>query len=269
MIEFEGNTLYLNLLDTNAISEIVKNEESRTNYFNWSGKNNQLICFTPWSLLELRKDSRVYSTFQEIFSIVPCFMIKPYYHILKEEINNYPNIDHVDPIIFTFDPFNEKVERRLKYILNTLFTNSQILGSEFEWDNNWKTQVLNSILSLKSNFEPKNNYDSSDANRFVKKALPNYIHSQFPNKIVNDTIDPGPFKSVRLLLYVIFYRFYSENRNPEPQDIFDLMINAATPYMDSAIVEKFQAEIFKKIRNNSVLPATFDIRTLKDLRGKK
>ena len=272
MITYNGTSYFLNLIDTNALSEIIKNRKNeRTNYFEKVCTGNNIPCITIWSILELRKSNYLYPKFIELFSVFPFCILKPYTNIIKEEINNYPNPALIDPILFTFNPFSSK-ETQLKRVLENLFSTPEIKQSELNWDKKWKQEVLKSILSLKHNFKPKGlNFNANDANNFIQQGVPQYLMAQYPEwaKITfrnNNIINIDAFPSIKMLFYTVFYRFYAENRNPETQDVYDLMINFIAPYVDSAIVENFQAEIFRKVKKRDKFLQAFGIFTVQDLR---
>lgn len=271
MITYADKEFYLNLLDTNAISEIVKNNRNeRTVYFKRILENRTIPCISIWSILELRKSDYLYPKFVELFSAFPVNILKPYTDIIKEEVHNYPKNTSIDPILFTCNPLSKKRER-LSEVLEDLFNNHQIIDSENNWEIKRKQDVLDSILSLKGNFEPKNkNFNANDAKTFLKVGIPQYIKAQFSGShqklnISEELINIDLFPSVKMLFYTVFYRFYAEKRKPELQDIPDLMINFIAPYIDSIVVEKFQAEIYKKIKKKDNFIESFEVYTLKDL----
>jgi hypothetical protein len=82
-----GNTYRLCLLDTNALSEIVKRPsvEGR-GFLDRFGPDSFVPCFTPYNLFELRRHSTVYEKFLAFFAIYPAFLTTPYQYILKAEM---------------------------------------------------------------------------------------------------------------------------------------------------------------------------------------
>jgi hypothetical protein len=83
----------------------------------------------------------------------------------------------------------------------------------------------------------------------------------------NEEIKVDAFPSVKTTFYTVFYRFYAENRDPELQDVFDILIFNVVPYLDIVVTERFQGEIFRKIKNRDEMYQDIEILTLRDLRN--
>ncbi len=65
------------LLDTNAISEILKNPKVEgKGYFEKFSPSTHVPCFTIYNLIELRRNQNVYQKFLDFFSLYPIFLIK-------------------------------------------------------------------------------------------------------------------------------------------------------------------------------------------------
>jgi hypothetical protein len=270
MININDKVFYLNLLDTNAISEIIKNKNGeRESYFSKILINRTVPCISLWSIIELRKSEYLYPKFLQLFSIFPISILKPFPHILKEEVKNNSSKKIIDPILFTFNPHGKK-EEKLEGFFKDFFKDKNVLGLEKKWSTKWTQEVLDAILLLKDNFQSKNkNFNSNDAKKFLKIGIPQYLKSQYPekfNNIENQSIKIENYPSVKTLFYTVFYRFYLEKRKPELADIPDLMINFIAPYIDSIIVEKFQAEIFRKVKLKDNFLKDFKVYTLKDIK---
>ena len=69
-----------------------------------------------------------------------------------------------------------------------------------------------------------------------------------------------------MAFYTVFYRFYAEQRKPEEQDVFDILIGNIAPYVDIVITEGFQAEIYKKVSNRDPFLDDLRIETVSALR---
>ena len=251
-----GNELYrLCLLDTNVLSEIIRNKNNERSSFitNFSISNGIIPCFSIWSVIELRKAPDIYKDFIKFFSIVPCCLLKPYIEILGEEYTSYQSGKKANPVLNIFTLLDSG-ERRLEKIISTLFKKREIRKAEKSWNRSWKKEILDSILELKPNFSPnKKFFNSQDAKIFIKTGIPQYIaknnYDFYQCLLTNENeLNINRFPAIKMLFYTVFYRFYAEKRDPEIQDIFDLMISCILPYLDLSITEKFQAEITGKIK---------------------
>lgn len=69
------------------------------------------------------------------------------------------------------------------------------------------------------------------------------------------------------MLYSQYYRLFEENRTLDLQDVTDVRITAAAPYVDSIVTESFQAEIFRKVKRQWGHLESLGVFTLKDLRN--
>ena len=73
-----GNEYQLILLDTNALSEIIKHplNEGRVFIEKCSPKDHA-PCLTIYNLIELRRKSKLFKEYVEFFSLYPSFLLKP------------------------------------------------------------------------------------------------------------------------------------------------------------------------------------------------
>lgn len=272
MITINNNNYKLGLVDTCILSRILNNPNSEMKSFMNKITNSDsmiLPCITIWSVLELRARKENFQKFIDFFSIIPFCMLKTPDAILNEEFQNYPYWNKVDPILFSFSMFRPENES-LEYFLNQIFSKKEVISSEKNWKYKWKRETLNNILSLKKNFISKNkNLNSEDAQKFINEALPQYVISHNPmwakQRInQNEEIIFDAFPSAKAGLYTAFYRFYVANREPEIQDIFDILINNSVPYLDYVVTENFQADILRKIKKADEQFSHLIIETIKD-----
>lgn len=274
MVEVDGTKYKLGLLDTCIISKILENSNSEQNVFidKFIGEKPATIpCITIWSILELRQRKEIYLKFIDLFSIIPFCIMKTPDHILKDEYENYPYINKVDPILFTFS-FVRSEEESLKNVLSKFFTRHEIKQAEKDWKFKLKQESLNSMLRLRSNFISSNKHlNANDAKKFMDDALPQYITYQNPSWVEkrlkrNESIIFDAFPSAKSALYTVFYRFYVANRKPVIQDVFDILINNTVPYIDYVITENFQADILRKIKKADEQFSHIEIDTIRVLR---
>lgn len=274
MREINGTKYKLGLLDTCILSEILENLNSeRDSFFKKFISTTPIVipCITAWSIFELRPKPKLYKKFIELFSVIPFCLLKTPDHLLRDEYKFYPNYTKIDPVLFTFSIAKPTTES-LTTFLKKIFSNPEVKEAEKKWKYKWKRDALNSILSLKSNFNSKNkNLNSEDADKFINEALPQYITFQNPNWIktklkINEDVIFEAFPSAKAALYNVFYRFYVAHREPEIQDIFDILINNVVPYVDYVITENFQADILRKVKRADKQFSHIEIDTIRDLR---
>jgi hypothetical protein len=61
-------------------------------------------------------------------------------------------------------------------------------------------------------------------------------------------LDTSPFLTLRLFALVVYFKYYNQNREPKPSDLGDLGHLAPLPYVDTAVLEKDQADLLARIR---------------------
>ncbi len=273
MKNINGTEYKLCLLDTCVLSELLKNpEKERKNFIKLFLDNYYVPCISIWSILEIRQAKKLFNQFLDFFSIFPFLLTKSSIDIFKDEIENYPKYNEIDPILSIFSFISENKELHLNPFFNKLEKNGSFLMYEQQWKSSWKKEALESILNLKNNFSPAgSSYKATDSLRFVREALPQYIYiheTEWSKNLIEKGEEPDPrcFPSIKMSLYTVFFRFYSELREPKIQDIFDISINNIVPYLDAVITEKFQAEIFKKIKRLDDFISHVDIKTINYLR---
>lgn len=270
MKEINGKLFKLMLLDTGVISKIIKNPNNERNALTKIIiSENAIPCFSIFTIFELRKRKDLYDPFLDIFSVVPFFLLKTSDMLFIEELKHYPNSVNVEPLAFVFSFVNRDPLAHVKTFMAKLFSNPGVLENEKLWNSGWKKQGIDQILGLKSNFHPSGkNYNANDATRFIKEGVIQYVFSQqtlWAKKLVNsgEEFNPSAFPSVKMTFYNVFYRFYAEKRTPEEQDVFDLFISCAAPYVDIFVTEKFQAEIFRKVKSRDPFLNNLQIETAK------
>jgi len=273
MIEINGNSYKLCNLDTNVISKVVCEPQSTgKGFLKTFSPSNVIPCFSPYTLFELRPKKDIYSKFIDFFSLYPCMILLSENQLFDEEQKSYPSPFGISPALFGFSTFNKPKGTDLKSMLDKVFQLPDVLQREKNWPN-MKKEILASILGLKENFPPKGKtYNRNDAIHFVEEAgiqqiilrSPEWVRQLLAQGIVPDV---NAFPSIKMSLFTVFYRFYEpDSREPETQDIFDILISAPTPYLDAIAVENFQAEITRKVSKCDKFIEHVEVYTLSDFR---
>jgi len=275
----DGKEYKLCLLDTNIISEISKNPSREGKKFVKKVLENSWIpCITSGSLFEIRKNSIVYDQFLEVFSIIPFFNIKPFINLYESEKEVYEKGVSADPIQLSISPTNKDPKLQLIGFMDEIFSRSEVNESE-KYRRSDETQVLNNWISRVDNFKTDSDVaNAKDAERYVDEAAfqtilkidldldSNFIRDKVEKK---EFIDILKFPSVLLMLYSQYYRLYDPGWKSTPQEVTDVEIMAAVPYVDVVITENYQAEILRKVQNRGrhVDIKSLQVLTLRDLRN--
>jgi hypothetical protein len=83
----------------------------------------------------------------------------------------------------------------------------------------------------------------------------------------NAIVDIDAFFSLKATLYTVFHKFYADRtRKPARSDAFDIIISAATPYVEAIVTENHQAEVLRKTMRLDTFLQGLRVFTLKDFR---
>ena len=274
MIELNGNTYALCLLDTNAASEMAKNPTRELrHYLEWSLGGQPMIvpCFSLFTIMELRRNTAVYEQFLEAFSPLPCVVLKSHEQLLEEEVAAYPDFSGINPILHAFLGLAGSPDQRLDAVVNNLFSNTWAREKEQSWLDG-RDDVIAGVTSLVSNYPPEDNkYTESEIRTFLEIVVFEQLALRFMS-FAKSRVDAGnairidAFPSLKMSLFTVFYKFYVDNRRPSRSDAFDIIISAPTPYVDAIITERHQAEVLRKIKQRDAFVRNVTPYILKDFR---
>jgi hypothetical protein len=125
MIILNGNEYKLLLVDTNVLIEVSKKSSREfQNLIVWTTSEKFIICFSIFSLLEIRKSPKRYRQFLELFSDFPCAILKSHEQLLTDEVSVYPNPQNINPILVGA-PGRIISGNSLKDIVDSLFTENK------------------------------------------------------------------------------------------------------------------------------------------------
>ena len=268
-----GNNDYsLVLLDTNLFSRI--SVEPRT-YLEalkrLVGDRLALLCFSPYSLFELRHAPAIYAAFLDVFDLYPCAILKNEGMLFEDERASYYSGQSIDPLLFGFSFLNTKHGTNLRNLTAVVFADPDTAKRELDWPT-LKIELLSDWLRLKRNYPPKGRtYLLPEAKEFARITTLQQIVYRAPEWATElrgrgEKVDVRKFPSVTMTLLTVFFRIYEPvKRKPVPQDVFDVLISTPAPYVDIVITEKMQAEIFRKAKKIFPAISQLEVYTLRDL----
>lgn len=267
-----GNEYRLCLLDTNALSEILKYPlNERRGFVEKYGPKDHVPCLTVYSLIEIRRKLELFKQYIEFFSHYPSFLLKPIEILLKEEQQSIDGQNKVEALMHAFSPLGSDSSYNLKQSLDQFFQAPVIKSIEDDWRND-ETSILEIWLKNKSNFSPsKAEANAQDAERFVNEAGLQFLIGKFPEwtkfELEAGRIpDISKFPSLEVSLYSVYYRLFDATWKQQPKEVTDIRIVATAPYVDVIITERFQAEIFRKIKDRIPSIKNLETSILKDIR---
>lgn len=268
-----GNNDYsLVLLDTNLFSRLSIDPRTYLEALNrLVGNRMVLLCFSPYSLYELRRAPAIYAAFLDVFDVYPCAILKSEEMIFQDERASYDSGESINPLLFGFSFLNTKRGTNLRNLTEVVFAHPDTAQRELDWPA-LKIELLSDWLRLKRNYPPKGRtYQLPEAREFARITTLQQIAYRAPEWVAElrgrgEKVDVRKFPSVTMTLLTVFFRIYEPaNRKPVPQDVFDVLISTPAPYLDIVITEKMQAEIYGKARKIFPAISQLEVFTLRDL----
>lgn len=259
-----GSLYKLVLLDTNALSEIVKNPDNEGEGFKKRFPPGEFVpCFTAYNLIELRRKPEVYAKYIKFFEDYPSFITKPHQHILELEIAAEGRAEVIDTLLNAFTPLGPNSSYDLANFIEKLFKPPIMAKLERDWKKN-DQEVLNTWLKSKAAFKPTNtDPNKRDAKQFVRKYSKETLQRIYPT--LDQTNIDIKFPSMQMMLYSQYYRIYDPSWEQADQEVTDVSISACAPYVDAVITENFQANIYTKVQKH-IAGMSLTIARLRDIR---
>jgi len=271
MITINGYTYKLCLIDTNAVSEMVKRPDPIMRHFFEAIKPSEYIpCFSIFTILELREKDEVYKRFLGTFSVFPCLILKSLDQLFQDELTAYPDRTKISPILISSAGVLAPENQKLTDILTLAFGMPEIQKLADKW-NSEKGSILEGILSLVKNYPPKGKkYAAKEIRSFIEIAgfqQIAYRAYNFAQQMVKEgkPVMVDSFPSIKMTAFTVFYKFYTDERRPQESDPFDIIISSVLPYVDTVVTEKHQADVIKKIKQQDRFIESLEVLRLKDL----
>ena len=110
------------------------------------------------------------------------------------------------------------------------------------------------MVELKKKYPPKRGKytvkEIDDFNFFASIAQIGIRDRFFAKNLLDsgEAIELNKFPSLKSTSYIVFYKFYPDDRKPLTSDVFDIMISAILPYIDYFLTEGNLFDIIMKIK---------------------
>lgn len=272
MIQLKGKAYRLCLLDTNILSEMLKNPPGEFRVFTLKFLAKSWIpVFSLFSVFEIRRRPDLFELFLDYFSGLPSIILKGHEQLLEEELAAYPDPSRIDPVLLSPLGITPPKGLTRRQALERVLSSDFFIEREQYW-NQGISEILSGILSLVDNFPPRQGkYGKSMIREFVDTNVFQQVAMRWPNE-VKDLIqalgdfNPLAFPSIRIMALTVFMKFYCDNRIPCESDVFDMIISSPIPYIDGVITERHQAAVLRKGKELGFLSPDLEIHTIKALR---
>lgn len=249
MITLENRKFKLCLIDTCIVSEILKNKTTLGNKIVDKFINeNYVFCYTIQTIGELKRARDLYDEFFKYLFPMLSFLLKNYNQLIEDELQSYPNKNAENPFLFYFDPLSkENFNLRIKEHLD-----SEASKAFFENEIKDAPVTLRNILRDVTNWRKTGNQASKKVvDRWAEKEVWDYLNDYKRDFLLNQKkeIDCKLFQSWLMISYVKFYKFYlNPMRKPKVNDLNDILITGAIPYIDAVLCEKELSEIIRQLQ---------------------
>ena len=212
-----------------------------------------IICYSAFTLVELWSRQELIEKWIDFFSIYPSAVLDGYESIFQKELSTYSNKTIINPIVMLPYSIKEPGLSNKDALKKVIYDNDFIKKSEY-WKNG-QNEIINGILSLKKNFPPKNSkYSLEEIEEF--KYLSGLYQIAIRDrdfvksiKMNEEIIDINHFKSIVCSMYIVFYKFYTDQRKVQDSDVIDFIIGSILPYVDYFITEGNMMNIIKTLQN--------------------
>ena len=275
MLWLNNNKYKLALLDTNALSDLLMSTQSWLKYVDKKfGLDKTMLGCSIFTLSELCYSKPLFNKYLELFSVFPSVIFDGYDSIFRKEIANYDKKPvEINPIVIAPCALNDNTIKVPKERLEKVLSAAGFLIKTNEWRMK-RREILNGILSLRKNYPAKGNgYTKEQIEEFVFLVTMDQIFfrdAKFAEDHINkqrNSIDIKKFPSVISSSYVVFYKFYPDNRTPILSDVFDIMISSLFPYVEIVITEKHLCEIIRKVKNSHGFFPNLEYYSLSELKN--
>lgn len=239
-----GNEYKFLYLDTNAISELVYNKNNIfRNIMIRFLSSNYVITFSIYNVLELKNGySERYMKFLEVFSKIPCIMFLTYKDIVKEEVEVHNGKQHdITQISYSFVPEMSSNAYSIEYCLNIWIDK---LENILKTEKRNMDELAEFFTIQKDGGNQYTNFDAQYEEEVTKDFLNELKYSLTGN------FDIQKLPSCRIINRSVYNRIAKgKNDALGINDIYDIMISSALPYVDAIITERYQLEVIKQSKS--------------------
>ena len=257
-------------LDTNALSNIVKaKDEFLPRLLKRYDVDNYIFCYSPFSILEIKKSQFLYESFCEVFSLLPSFLLKGYFHIWNEEIQNYRNKKGVDCIHFCLHEIDTQGKLLGSHHVRSVFSNPKLEKAFSEWEIE-KHKVFSKILNARQDHGANLRYSAADILNFVRSDafLQIKAHDEtfvLKENLHSEAFDLSRFPSVKLTSFLTYFKWHNDGRRPALSDVYDLLISCTAPYVDIFVTDGQVSDSIKKTRKIDNFLNHVEVLTVRDI----
>tara|TARA_R110001592_G_scaffold257457_1_gene521033 strand:+ start:538 stop:1389 length:852 start_codon:yes stop_codon:yes gene_type:complete len=260
-------------VDPNVASNIAKSDDGEKlvqKYLTTFPPNeDNLLCFSTYTLYEMQKSSRYYERFKQVFSLFPCAIVISYFPLAEKEFDKLTNkITSVTPLLFAPVGLIIDGKKLNPDSLEQLLSRPEVIDgfNAIEFHVNNYLDEFNDLLdhkyfkNLKGNMKGKAHVF---AKKFLKYELVNRFHFDDGRDV--DFLQVKHLKSLELFAYSVFYKLFSDSSKKRSfNDVVDVLIMTTIPYVHTFISEANSIDVLTKIKRTTNLIKSQQLLTYKE-----
>ncbi|RAU92167.1 hypothetical protein [Paenibacillus sp. YN15] len=246
-----GKAYNLVYLDTNALSEISKNQFGcQVGFMKKFPATQYAPCFSVYNLREIKQATKAYEHFIEFFSNYSFLLLVDYRTIIREEMLAYNTIYKPNIILSAFNYDDVKDQNSFRNLLSNLWNDEFISQLEIEdqniknlaelWGKRRTPNINNPLFSSRST-KFSNDYQIDNTLLLLHHLEPQWLRENMPILI-------NKFPAARVLIFTHFKKIFQANTEVKKNDVFDVMISSVCPYIEAIVTESNQADVLKQGR---------------------
>lgn len=268
MIELNGHQYKVALLDTNIVSDMLKDQHGfGRRLLSRISLGEAIPSLTLYTIKEIQRSPDLYGGLLQFMAVVPTLILKTFTVLLDDEVGAYPTPSRVDPVLLS--PLGIIGPARLSraQTLRKVFDSPEVAARMKELEDGRQT-LLELFKTRSAEYREHGLRPNRKTIRaFAGAVCRDQLQASHPAWLRKNsvTLDLDAFPSVKAMAYSLFIRFVSDARKPRLSDVLDVPIAGVLPYADLAGIESHQAEVLRKIGRMDPFLSHVDVFTIREI----
>lgn len=254
MIQIGMHKYRIILLDTNAISYIVKHKDYLLNISNTFPFPEYIFAYSPYTIYELLKNKEVFEKYLDVFSVYPSLLLRNERELFEEiETNTNPKefmaIYAVNPSLIIGNDNSKNLLRKM-FELVELESKSIDISDRF----------INEYKIMRDWSEWGRTYNPNTKQKWIEKELIDAFSINFTAFFKYNTSCKGDAENyiinpvIQVIAHAWFDKFVTNTkRKTSTNDVVDIYNAVALPFCDGFISERNMNNVVKKLVSKHII----------------
>ena len=270
MIELNGHQYKVALLDTNIVSDMLKDQHGfGRRLLSRIGFGDTIPSLTLYTIKEIQRSPGLYGSLLQFVAVVPTLILKTFTVLLDDEVGAYPTPSKVNPVLLS--PLGIIPSEGLSRVqtLRELFDSPDVAARMKELEDG-REALLELFKTRSVEYREHGVRPTRKTIRaFGRAVCLDQLQASHPAWLKENsvTLDLDAFPSVKAMAYSVLIRYASDARKPRLSDVLDVPIAGVLPYVDVAGIESHQAEVLRKIGRMDPFLTHVDVFTIREIGG--